>query len=284
MGRKSSAFSSLMSAGALALSLVFTAAAEEPFSSEAPRQIPSQVKSMLVSPDDIAKAKPERVLVGTSLVFVIDVSGSIDEQEALQMTDGISGALRDEVGIDYTECYALTAVYYAEKATTGKTHIVCGPKTMERFIAQEIRVNTDIMNELIYGTSTYIEAGLREADMIFSLEREEMNIFAQHRRIVFVGDGPSKDGPVLKSALISLAERFGVTSYAIPIDDLGGELTFDARKYYQSYLVTPKGLTYVDKEVFGDSTLKVRPGYFLPAPSFSEVRQSVILALQGTGL
>ncbi len=287
MGRSSSAVISFLTAGLFGLSFAVAAkpaAADDLSPGETPRQIPSLLNSLLTSQAEAAQALPERVIVGASVVLVIDVSASIDEEETTQMLDGIRGALRDEAGVDYSECYALTAVHFANRASVGKTHIVCRRETMERFIAEEIGADIGMMNRFYYGRGTNIGAGLQQAQTVFSMEKDVMNIYAQRRRVVIVGDGPSKDDPDLHHTVVSLAKRFGVTSYAIPIDDRGGQLTDSTRAYFRAQLVTPAGLTYVDREVFGEHPLPVQPGHYLPAPSFAEVQHSVVLALRGPGL
>jgi hypothetical protein len=245
-----------------------------------------QSKPTLAYSADIKNSKQEKIIVGSSVVLVIDSSSSVDPAENAQMHDGIASALLDPK-VNYTDCVALTAVHYADKAYLGATHIVCTKEAMETFVTKELAYIPDVKPNAQYGVGSYtnISAGFNEAENVFASEKSELGIFAMKRSIVFIGDGHAQKGTYnLFPEVVSLAMRFGATSYAIPIADHQGTFTASAQKYYIEQLVTPPSLTYKDQEIWGDMDVPIPPGQFLPAENFSKVKESVLLAMGAGGM
>jgi hypothetical protein len=246
----------------------------------------SQSKPTLAYSGDTEAAKQEKIIVGSSMVLVIDSSSSVDATENAQMHDGIISALLDPK-VNYTDCVALTAVHYADRAYLGSTHIVCTKDAMETFVAKELAYIPGTKPNAQYNVGSYtnISAGFREAENVFTHEKAELGIYAMKRSIVFIGDGHAQKGTYnLFPEIVSLAKRFGATSYAIPIADHQGSFTVSAQKYYVEQLVTPASLTYKDQEIWGDLDIPIPPGQFLPADNFTKVKESVLLAMGVGGM
>lgn len=241
---------------------------------------------VLATPHSSSKKTPDKTMVGSSVVLVIDSSSSVDPQENAQMHEGIISALLDPK-MDFTDCMALTAVHYADRAHLGKTHIVCNKEAAKQFAAEELQYFPDTKPNNQYGVGAYtnIEVGLSEARNVFSAEKEVLGIYPMKRSVVLIGDGHAQRGEYnLFPEIAALSKQFGATSFAIPIEDHQNTYTASAQKYYIEQLVSPAGLTYVDKDVWGSLEVPVAPGQFLPARSFADVKSSTLLALNSNAM
>lgn len=247
----------------------------------------ADTKGQLVySADDAAKINPKKILVGTSVVLVLDASYSVDANENAQMVDGIKQALLDEEKMVYRDCLSISAVHYADWAQSSGIYIVCSRRGMEEFIAKEIDYIPGVKPQHQYGVGSYtnVSQGIyRARDLL--LQERDIGVMAMKHSLVIIGDGHAQKGEYnLLPEITALAKEFGASTYAIPIEDHQGAFTGTARQYYLEQLLTPAGLTYKDAAVFGKYEQPVPAGQYLPANDFMQVRQAVSLALAGAGL
>lgn len=271
---------SRLSAGFLALSF---AAATPPV--RASDQTPAPI---LVNGRDARAASPQRIMVSASVVLLIDVSGSVDAKENVQMMEGIKTALRDGENLNLADCYAMTVVRYGSIPRKGNTHVVCNKAAMEGFITAELAYDplTKPSSEFMLGRQTNIDGGVREARNVFMHERESLNVYAMQRRMVIMGDGRASGGPdVILPLITELGRDLGVTTYAIPIADSEmPHVTRITQNFYRQQLLTPESLTYVDRDVWGPTPQPVQPGQYIEAEDFTAVQRGVTLAMMGPGL
>jgi hypothetical protein len=99
---------------------------------------------------------------------------------------------------------------------------------------------------------------------------------AQHRAVVFIGDGPNVSHMPLKATINALAENLGVVSHAIPIADLetkpGQNDTIVTRRYYNDNLTSPALVSHGNKDVYGTIGVSLPAGLYSEANSFRDVQ------------
>lgn len=210
------------------------------------------------------------------VVFAIDISRSVENDEYRTMMRGFADALKSEdmlQQLEYGMSFAIVTSFFCASAKPGEMAIIRTKEDAEAF-AKKAFWNTDTGNP--YGMmtcgSTNISAGLGYARNII-IKEFELNIRSHERSVIVAGDGESSENqPGLASLnflMTELAQGYKTVVYGIPIimhDDSGKDLV----DYYARF-VTPPGLTYDTGEGY-DYPLK--EGRVTPASGFEDVARA----------
>jgi hypothetical protein len=186
---------------------------------------------------------PGGVAVDLELVLAVDVSGSIDQEEALLQREGYLAALTSPEVIRAATSGALgkIAIAYVEWAgegyirTVADWHLVEDEATVARF-AREVAVSP-----IVGGRRTSISGVVDYALPMF-----DDNGFAGTRRIIDIsGDGPNNSGvPVLDARARAIAAGVGINGLAI-LNDGPGPLGYpsldDLDIYYEECVIAGPG-------------------------------------------
>jgi hypothetical protein len=152
--------------------------------------------------------------VDLELVLAVDVSGSIDEDEAKLQRAGTIAALTDPEVVKAIEGGMLgkVAVLYVEWAGAGRIHLIAdwaaiSDMASARALAAKL-AEAPIHVDLFTSISTAVE---------FALEKFEGNGFEGTRKVIDVsGDGPNNQGTQIHLAR-DKAVKAGVTINGLPI-------------------------------------------------------------------
>jgi hypothetical protein len=198
--------------------------------------------------------------VDLELVFAVDVSGSVDREEATLQRRGYIDALRSEEVINAIRsgAYGRIAVAYIEWAGTYLQRTVIdwtvldGADTIGSFI--ETLSNTSIES----GPWTSISAAIQYVVPMFA-----RNEYQGTRRVIDIsGDGPNNQGiPVMEARAIAL--NAGVTINGLPIvnDRRGPGNTRsikDLDKYYRDCVIGGTGAFMIVANDFEDFATAIK--------------------------
>ena len=208
----------------------------------------------------LAAGAPADESVDLELVLAVDVSRSIDAEEAQLQREGYIRAFRDPEVIRAIRHGILgrIAVTYVEWAGVGHWRriadwqMIDGPEGAEAFIAK--------LNELPPASAmrTSISGGIE-----FALRQFDGNGFEGTRRVIDVsGDGPNNDGFLVTTAR-DAAVAAGVTINGLPIMDQGGGLYSwynipDLDLYYENCVIGGPGAFIVTADGFANFAQAVR--------------------------
>lgn len=181
--------------------------------------------------------------VDIELVLAVDVSGSIDQDEALLQREGYLAALTSPEVIQAATSgpHGRIAIAYVEWAgegyirTAADWHLVKDEATAARF-AREVAVSP-----IVGGRRTSISGVVDYALPMF-----ERNRFVGTRRIIDIsGDGPNNTGfPVLDARARAIAAGVGINGLAI-LNDAPGPLGYpileDLDIYYEECVIAGPG-------------------------------------------
>lgn len=198
--------------------------------------------------------------VDLELVLAVDVSRSIDEDEAALQRQGYIRAFRDPEVISAIQQGILgrIAVTYFEWA--GATYarqradwsLIDGPDTADAFLAKLAK------NPPTVALRTSISSAIQ-----FGLRQFAGNGFEGTRRTIDVsGDGPNNDG-ILVTAARDLAVAAGITINGLPImDSSSGMYSWynipDLDLYYENCVIGGSGAFIVTAKGFSDFAEAVR--------------------------
>lgn len=206
---------------------------------------------------------PARVVaepVDLELVLAIDVSGSIDEEEAILQRQGYIAAIKDErvVGAIKSGYLGRIAVTYIEWAgshyqkTVADWTVIYDQASAEAFA--ESLARQPITTELWTSISGAIE---------YALQRFQDSPHTSKRRVIDIsGDGPNnRGGSVIESR--ERAIRQGITINGLPIINdrpsrWGLRPMPDLDLYYEDCVIGGRGAFLVVAESFGDFARAVR--------------------------
>lgn len=237
--------------------------------------------------EDIPK---EPLPVDLHTVFVMDVSGSVDQDELVLMMKGLHDAivhpdtLKGYFDTDSTR--AITFMYFADSAQNTKTYVV-----------NNMASATEMAREALYdpqtgslgqipnvGDGTNIIPALEMVKKLFANEADVSNVSSQYKSVVVMGDDPSAESNAQIRALSTdLSKSHGATVSGIAIGQ--NYATFN---FYSQYIKTPKNIEYNSVEVYNGkkypSLLPVREGLTFQADDYSKVMKVTVNALEVAGL
>lgn len=198
------------------------------------------------------RAAGGRVPVDLELVLAIDVSGSIDADEAeLQRRGYVQAFLNPKVvNAIRSGPYGRIAVTYMEWAGDHHQQTVLGWTLLDR--REAIAAFADRLSETGIGRErwTSISAALAYASALF-----ENNGFEGARKVIDVsGDGPNNSGPPLSFIRDAVLEK-GITINGLPIvndrpNPWGGEPPRDLEGYYRGNVIGGPGAFLVVADGF----------------------------------
>lgn len=242
-----------------------------------------------------AKSKLDK-LVAANICIAIDASGSIVGEEDALMVEGVKDAIR-YITRDNNKKYAVAIVRYGTRASLSPSHIFRTAQGAEQLIQEELRYDPHIPPSRLLGLGidTDIFEAIERCALVFQFAKEAngLNIYPERNALVIIGDGLYSHGSTrldpkpLKQRIIELAQEYGVTTYPIPINDLGGggSVKIDVlTDYFSRYLTTPPGLQYKNIEVYGDFLQNVPPSEVIPAYGFEDVGRATQRAFMSAGL
>ena len=175
--------------------------------------IASLLSASILTP---ARAEPADAGVDLALMLAVDVSESVDPQEAVMQRQGYVQAIRtpDVVDAILAGPQGRIALSYVEWA--GQDHyfviidwsVIDSPETASAFAA---RLDREVITK---GYTTSLSTLMRRARMAF----EQLPLRAERRVLDISGDGPNNDGGYIVHARDRLT-RAGVTINGLPISN-----------------------------------------------------------------
>ncbi len=222
-------------------------------------------------------------------ILVIDVSGSIDQNERNLIMEGYGRALMSEEvqsqfrsGLDY----ALSIVFFADRAFHAETQIIRSPEQAAAFANRFFYdFNEGKPRGAIggVGSGTNIASPLNIAHDLFRAE-QNYGFNALTRTVVIAGDGTSDVGSEsdIAGKVQDLAQNLGATVFSIPIvtpQEAGAPFASpgSTRDYFARALTTPSGIKQQQHAGFSTPVL---PGKSYPAAGFEGIGQAVAHAMR----
>ena len=196
----------------------------------------------------VARAEP----VGTALVLLIDVSGSIDNTEYDLQKDGIAGAFRDPAVVKaiWNQPYGRMAVAVVEWSDTATVVL---PWTMIEDEGSSVR---------FAGMVDHIERTSRGSTALgtaiaFAVELFDACGCEAARRVIDVsGDGVNNSGAVTSSMGRDIAVQRGIIVYGLPITGDGSDVGL--YQHYDSEVKGGQGAFVVEANGFEDFARALR--------------------------
>lgn len=219
------------------------------------------------------------------LIIAIDGSNSISSDENALLLDGISHAIVDE-GMNYNNCYAMTAIRFSEESHISPTHVFCSMQGAKEFVAEALSNKGIIFNSEL-GVSTDVTSAIIAAGYVWAGEGNDLNFVSNYKDLIVVGDGPDNiKNPNQKPEYIystkGLAQRFGATTHAVAVmtphtQNNGERISKNTEGYYKNTLLTQRhnNITYMNPLIHGAASFPVRPGHYSNAQTFSDVSYSL---------
>lgn len=201
-----------------------------------------------------------RMIVDVELVFAVDVSSSIDEEEALRQRQGHVAALADPDVISAIEAggEGRIAVIYIEWADAGFQRVVAPWTVIDGPEDAELFAGTLAAAPFVSGRRTAIGAVIDTAVQLI-----ESNNYAGRRLVIDIsGDGPQNAGPPLTSAR-EAADAAGVTINGLPIqssrqDPFRPPVNIDVARYFENHVIAGPGSFVMRSETHEDFVTALR--------------------------
>ncbi len=287
-GNSNTSFASSFRRFAAAISLPMFVLASSPDAVAEPQ--PDRRPSVLATSNQPAlPAGEELPYVDRHTVLVIDVSGSIDQNERNLMMEGYGRALMsEEVQSQFRTGlhYAMSIVFFADRAFHAETRVIRNPEEAAEFANRYFYDFTEGKPRGVIGgvgSGTNITSPLNIVRDLFNAE-PNYGFRALTRTVVLAGDGTSDVGneATIAGLVQQLAETRGATVFGIPIVTPAeaaspvpspGSLT----DYFARALATPQGLTHLNE---GQYPTPVLPGRSYPAAGFEGIGQAVAHAMR----
>jgi hypothetical protein len=195
--------------------------------------------------------QPERPPVGTALVLLVDVSGSIDDREYILQRDGIAQAFRDPA---------------VAKAIRGQSHGALAVTVIEWSSSETVVVPwTIVRNERDMARFANMVAAVKRTStgatcigdaIVFALATFEDCPCRPLRRVIDVsGDGIGSGGWVGVDAAHEMALAAGVTVNGLPILDPDED---DLEPYYRERVIAGPDSFIVEAHGFADFARALR--------------------------
>lgn len=198
-----------------------------------------------------APARAEESGVGTALVLLVDVSGSVDDKEYALQRDGIARAFRDPAVVKaiWNQPYGTMAVTAVEWSDTQRVVVpwmlVSDAASAERFaraVAAVTRTSaggTHIGDAIIFALELRDSCGCAAARFVFDIS----------------GDGRSNGGRVSVDAAREIAIGAGVTINGLPIVD---DTEPDLATHYREHVAGGVGSFVIEANGFEDFARAIR--------------------------
>lgn len=245
--------------------------------------------SLLSTPAAMASsspAAPEPEIVNLSIVFMVDVSPSVDlYTEYVPMMKSLAQAMRSSETRQQLETglvYAFSTVFFTGTAVHGDTFIIKSPEDAEKFAVNAIEAKiTDrplSLQSNKWGTS--IVDGYEAVGELFEREAE-MNFTSQSRAVLVIGDGMDNintDPALVYAATMDFGRKYGAVVFGVPIVEAhpAGISKEALVSYFQANVVTQKGAYYIEPD---GRKIPLRMGGIYPAYGFEDVNNAVADAM-----
>lgn len=219
----------------------------------------------MVVPAASGPARAADTAVDLELVLAVDVSGSIDPEEALLQRQGylaaltspeviaaITGGPHGRVALTYVEWAGITWLGVDQNRVVAGWHLVDGEESA-RVFAQKIAAA-----DFIGGRRTSISGVIQYVMPMF-----EDNAFIGTRQVIDIsGDGPNNNGaPVLRAREEALMAGIGINGLAILNDGpgpLGYPVLEDLDIYYEECVIAGPGAFVLVAEGLVDFARAIR--------------------------
>jgi len=197
-------------------------------------------------------ARAESVPVGTALVLLIDVSGSVDNEEYELQKQGVASAFRDPAVVKavWNQPYGRMAVTVVEWSDSANVLI---PWT----VLEDERTTHHFSALLDAATRTSRGSTALGAALAFATDLFESCSCQPMRRVVDVsGDGVNNSGPLSAAAARDIAVSRGVVVNGLPITGDGSDIgLYD---HYQSEVKGGQGAFILEAGGFEDFARALR--------------------------
>jgi hypothetical protein len=190
------------------------------------------IAALLLFASTMGVARAESVPVGTALVLLIDVSGSVDNDEYELQKQGVASAFRDPAVVKavWNQPYGRMAVVVVEWSDSANVLI---PWT----VLEDERTIHHFSGLLDAATRTSRGSTALGAALSFATELFDSCGCQPMRRVVDVsGDGVNNSGPLTAAAARDLAVNRGIIVNGLPITGEGSDVGL-----YEHYEAEVKG-------------------------------------------
>jgi hypothetical protein len=202
--------------------------------------------------------------VGTALVLLIDVSGSIDNTEYDLQKNGIAGAFRDPAVVKaiWNQPYGRMMVAVVEWSDTASVvlpwTVVENEDTSRRLASQIDRIERTSRGSTALGTA-----------IAFAVDLFETCGCEAARRVIDVsGDGVNNSGAITSSAGRDLALQRGIVVNGLPITGDGSDVGL--YQHYDSEVKGGQGAFIIEANGFEDFARALRQKLVLEIASASD--------------
>lgn len=240
------------------------------FSGAAMTPAPAEEKEKRIDPIDL------------HAVFVMDTSGSVTSGERDIMAKGISDAIMSkDVQSRFKDhlYYAITFIFFADKAEYSKTFIIKSPADAQKMIDEVIwdPIKNEARATPSVGSGTHMKQGLLAAAKLFHIEEQELGINSDSRSVIVLADDPPDDKEEeIRALTLALGTQYRATVFGIPISAENATVA----NYFNKNIKTPPGLKYRDSMGF---QVALRAGLSRPATKKEQVKPVVEFALSKMG-
>jgi hypothetical protein len=212
----------------------------------------------------VGTVRAESPPVGTALVLLIDVSGSIDNTEYDLQKNGIAGAFRDPAVVKaiWNQPYGRMMVAVVEWSDTASVvlpwTVVENEDTSRRLASQIDRIERTSRGSTALGTA-----------IAFAVDLFETCGCEAARRVIDVsGDGVNNSGAITSSAGRDLALQRGIVVNGLPITGDGSDVGL--YEHYDSEVKGGQGAFIIEANGFEDFARALRQKLVLEIASASD--------------
>jgi hypothetical protein len=212
----------------------------------------------------VGTVRAESPPVGTALVLLIDVSGSIDNTEYDLQKNGIAGAFRDPAVVKaiWNQPYGRMMVAVVEWSDTASVvlpwTVVENEDTSRRLASQIDRIERTSRGSTALGTA-----------IAFAVDLFETCGCEAARRVIDVsGDGVNNSGAITSSAGRDLALQRGIVVNGLPITGDGSDVGL--YQHYDSEVKGGQGAFIIEANGFEDFARALRQKLVLEIASASD--------------
>ena len=207
--------------------------------------------------------------VDRHLVFVIDVSGSVEPAERVAMQRGIAEALASEENSGHFtgfSDYAMTVVFFADSARSLQTVFVSSQEEAIDSLSASLwdfESSLPASNLTGVGSGTDMYDALLLVDEIYDTEQSE-GFSSISKSVVVLGDAAPSPSDMIAVQIGHLAQTHGATVHALPVvlgqtdDSAPGHSTV---QFFREAVATPEGLLHVTEE---GGIYRVQQGVTMP--------------------
>lgn len=227
--------------------------------------------------------KPPEI-VDRHVIYLIDVSNSIDKEEYALMMQGIARALVSDVAKNQFNSgvrYGMSVAFFWKHSDPGLSSIIRNSEDAQRFAREALYdfEKNEAYPRPFNNFKTSIVSGYMHAEKIIR-EEADLGFVSTTREILVIGDGRENhyDDSTLAQYTQNLARNYNAVVSSVPVlVDPDAATDKFLTGYYASYIATPPNMYYINSR---DMKMPLKAGHSYPAKGFEGIEEAVTKVIE----